>query len=137
VLRPASDPSGRGLIRQLTFLSGGDSLWTFDSMDGQIHAWDVATGSESGAFPSGGDPFAVFADSGQLAWVEPTDDGRASVGVVDLGGSVAPFSLAVLDGRPEPGATTIVYTPDGSTIIVGGLRTPDTDNAIHILAAPW
>jgi WD40 repeat protein len=135
-IRPPSEQPGRLGIRQLEFTPGGESLLWFDRSDGRTHGWDLAAGTES-SLETGGMPFALYSDSAQLAWVERTDDGRASVGVVDLGGSVAPFSLAELDLRPAPGTTTIEYTPDGATIVVGGLFAPDGQNAIHLIPAPW
>jgi WD40 repeat protein len=135
-IRPPSEQPGRLGIRQLEFTPGGESLLYFDQSDGRTHAWDLADGTES-SLETGGTPFALYSDSAQLAWVERTDDDRASVGVVDLGGSIAPFSHAELDQRPAPGITTIEYTPDGATIVVGGLLANDGQNAIHLIPAPW
>ena len=52
-------------------------------------------------------------------------------------GSIAPFDLAVVDGRLAPGITSIDYTPDGGTIVLGGLVAPEGENAIHLIPAPW
>jgi WD40 repeat protein len=135
-LRPPSEQPGRLDVRQLTF-SSDESLLYFDDSDDSLHAWDLASETETGSLEVAGVPFAGSPTSTGLAWAESTADDRTSIGMVDLGGSIAPYSLAVLDGRPVPGITSLSYTPDGSTIVVGGLYTASEQNAIALIPAPW
>jgi WD40 repeat protein len=135
-LRPASERIGGLSIRQLAFSSGSESLTWFDASDGRTHAWDLATGNEIGSLELGGTPFAFSPDGAQLAWAERRDD-QTAIGIGDMYGSIAPFDLAVVDGRFATGITSIDYTPDGKTIVLGGLFAPEGENAIHLVPAPW
>jgi hypothetical protein len=134
-LRPPSERPGGINIRQLLF-SGNDSLMYFDQSDGRTYAWDVTAGTEAGSLGLGGTPFALSPTTAQLAWAEARDE-QVAVGIADLYGSIAPFDLAVIDGRLAPGISSIAYTYDGSTIVLGGLVAPEGENAIHLVAAPW
>lgn len=135
-LRPPSEQFGRINIRQLAFSSGSESLTWFDASDGRTYAWDVASGEEIGSLALGGTPFAFSPEGTQLAWAERRED-QTAIGIGDMYGSIAPFDLAVVDGRPSPGLSSIAYTPDGGTIVLGGLFAPEGENAIHLIPAPW
>jgi WD40 repeat protein len=133
-LRPRSEQVGRMSIRQLAFTPDGGTLVYFDRSDGKTHFWDVARRVELQTLPFGGTPFALSSDGDTLAWAEtgPTDT-VTNLRVADLTNPFqSPRDLVAIEMRRTP-FSTLDLTPDGGSLVVGGLVAPTQGQAIVIV----
>jgi WD40 repeat protein len=134
ILRPRSEQAGRMSIRQLGFTPDGSTLVYFDRSDGRTHLWDVDGRVELRSLPFGGSPFALSLDGTTLAWAENgATDEVTILRVADLSNPFeSPRDLVAVRMRRTP-FSSLDFSPDGSSLVVGGLVAPDEEQAIVIV----
>lgn len=131
-LRPKSEEPARYAIRTLYFSSDGSTLTYYDQNDDQVHRWDVAAGTEIGAYELPATAFAVAPDESMIAWADRETNAVYWVESMVLDAPEREFVLPE-NVRIAPNVTTLSFTADGTKLVVGGLFASDEDNAIYVI----
>lgn len=133
-LRPRSEQIGGMNIRQLAFTPDGTTLVYYDQSDGKTHVWDVAGRVEVRALPYGGQPFALSRDGRSIAWAEDGfTNGVTDVRIADLSNPFqSPSDVVAVQMRRTP-FSSLELTPDGASLVYGGLAASDAEQAIVVV----
>jgi WD40 repeat protein len=131
-LREKSEQPLRFAIRALYFSSDGSTLTYYDRTDNQVHRWDVAAGTETGAYALPAGAFAVSPDETWIAWADRETNTVYWVESMVLDAPEHEFELPE-NVEIAPVITTLAFTTDGTKLVVGGLYASDEDNAIYVI----
>jgi WD40 repeat protein len=129
------DQSMQFNIRLVMFSADGKTLVYFDALSEQTHFWDVTSRTETTALSMGGRSFALSPQNDKLAWAT-----REELWVVDLDQQDMPMKVMDfpegLQGTSFGPGPAVIFTPDGSRIIVGGFANSDSqamDNILYVI----
>lgn len=131
-LREKSEQPGGYAIRALFFSDDGSTLTYFDQNDEQVHRWDVAAGTEIGAFEVGRGAFTVTLDQSLIAWADREANTVYWVESMVLDAPTHEFTLPE-NVQVAPNITTLTFTSDKEKLVVGGLFASEEDNAIYVI----
>lgn len=118
-------------VSDIEFSADGNLIAYNDFVDGTIHIWDRTTLSE-GVLPFKTMAFALSPDQQSLVWV---DHETTQLKLAALTEPENPVTLLELDSanRAVRNFSSVVFTSDGSKVILGGLVNLEGGNQLYIV----
>ncbi|MCB9451222.1 MAG: hypothetical protein H6672_07265 [Anaerolineaceae bacterium] len=116
-------------IRSMAFSPDSQTLIYYDALREQTVFWDIASHAPALTFSGGSHFFGVSPDMRSLVWATRQEVWFARSDQPDSVAKVLDFEANLLVGAPS-----VTFTPDGSSVIVGGFGTRDeVDNLIYVI----